>query len=161
MGNDNLNLNRPIVYIAGPFRAKDPKDHWEQEQNIRRAENLALKVWKLGYPCLCPHLNTRFFQGAHGIEDEVWLSGDLEMMLRCDIILALPNYYKSRGAVAEVLIAVKNGIRIFYSLEELKEFKDLQDKEERRSLVSISSKDNSKVPCSPQTPCGRFHCEHC
>ena len=57
-----------VVYVAGPFRGPNA---WEIEENIRRAERLALEVWRLGCACLCPHTNTRFFQGA--APDAVWV----------------------------------------------------------------------------------------
>ena len=57
-----------VVYIAGPFRGPNA---WEIEQNIRRAESLALEVWRAGAAALCPYTNTRFFQGA--APDDVWL----------------------------------------------------------------------------------------
>jgi hypothetical protein len=49
-----------LIYVAGPFRGKDA---WEIECNIRRAESLALEVWRLGAACICPH-PTPDFQGA-------------------------------------------------------------------------------------------------
>lgn len=36
-----------VVYIAGPFRAATP---WLVEANVRRAEEVALAVWRLGIP---------------------------------------------------------------------------------------------------------------
>ena len=74
-------MTNKLIYVAGPFRAPNS---WEMEQNIRRAEALALEVWKLGLPAICPHANTRFYQGA--APDEVWLEGDIEIMRRCDAV---------------------------------------------------------------------------
>ena len=61
-----------VVYVAGPFRGRDS---WEIESNIRRAEALALEVWRAGAAALCPHANTRFFQGA--ADDGVMIGGGL------------------------------------------------------------------------------------
>lgn len=108
-----------VVYIAGPFRGPNA---WEIEQNIRRAEALALEVWKIGAACLCPHTNTRFFQGA--ADDSVWLDGDLELLARCDAVLLTPDWERSSGARAEVEFAVKRGIRIFYDLRALSQWLD-------------------------------------
>ena len=104
-----------LGYVAGPFRADNS---WEIEQNIRRAEALALEVWRLGAACICPHANTRFFDGA--AEDAVWLDGDIEMLSRCDFVLMTPDWETSRGAVAEQLHALNRGIRVFYELQSLK-----------------------------------------
>lgn len=104
-----------VVYIAGPFRAANS---WEIELNIIRAETLALEVWRTpGFCALCPHSNTRFFQGA--APDEVWLEGDIAMMLRCDAVLLTADWEKSAGARAEVLRAESAGIPVFLTLKAL------------------------------------------
>lgn len=104
-----------VVYVAGPFRAADS---WGIENNIRRAEALALEVWRLGAACLCPHANTRFFQGAAA--DEVWLDGDLAMLAKCDALLMTPDWVQSSGARAEHDFAAARGIPIFYDLASLR-----------------------------------------
>lgn len=104
-----------LIYIAGPFRA--PTD-WDRENNIRRAEALALEVWRAGFAALCPHCNTRFFDGA--APDYIWLEGDLEMLRRCDALLTTPDWQLSKGATAEVHFATKKNIPVFHSLDALK-----------------------------------------
>ena len=106
-----------LVYVAGPFRGPNA---WEIEQNIRRAEALALEVWRAGFACVCPHTNTRFFQGA--ADDSVWLDGDLELLRRCDAILMTPDWERSSGARAEEAFARANGVTVFYGLAELREW---------------------------------------
>lgn len=103
------------VYVAGPFRGPNS---WEIENNIRRAETLALEVWRMGVACLCPHTNTRFFQGA--ADDGVWLEGDLELLARCDAIIMTPDWERSSGARAEEQFARAKGIPVFYALDELR-----------------------------------------
>ena len=105
----------PVVYVAGPFRGNDA---WEIEQNIRRAETLALEVWRAGAAGVCPHTNTRFYQGA--CPDHVWLAGDLEILRRCDAILMTPDWQKSEGARREHVEAFNRNLRIFYTVPELK-----------------------------------------
>lgn len=104
-----------VVYVGGPFRGPSS---WDIEQNIRRAEELALEVWRLGVACLCPHTNTRFFQNA--APDEVWLNGDLELLRRCDAMLMTQDWERSSGARKEVEFAKRLGIPVFYTLEELR-----------------------------------------
>lgn len=103
-----------VVYIAGPFRASSG---WEIEQNIRRAECLALEVWRAGFAVICPHTNTRFYSGA--APDEIWLEGDLELLRRCDAVLLLPKWRESSGTCAEVTEAMKCGIHVFDLLPDL------------------------------------------
>lgn len=104
-----------VVYIAGPFRGASS---WDIEQNIRRAEELALEVWRLGAACLCPHTNTRFFQNA--APDDVWLAGDLELLRRCDAVLVTPDWHRSRGAQKEVSAAAELNIPVFRALEQVR-----------------------------------------
>lgn len=103
-----------LVYVAGPFRGPNS---WEIEQNIRRAEALALEVWRKGAAVICPHANTRFFQGA--AKDDVWLEGDLEMLLRCDAMIMTDDWKRSTGATHEHAFAETEGIPIFYNLADL------------------------------------------
>ena len=87
------------------------------EQNIRRAETLALEVWRAGMACICPHTNTRFYQGA--APDAVWLNGDLELVRRCDAVLLTPDWARSVGATAEKAFAETHHIPTFTTLAEL------------------------------------------
>ena len=104
-----------IAYVAGPFRAEN---YWLQERNIRLAEEAALELWKMGLAVICPHANTRFFQGA--APDELWLAGDLEIMKRCDFVLMVGAWTASEGAKKEHEKALAWGIPIFYSTVELR-----------------------------------------
>lgn len=108
-----------VVYIAGPFRGASA---WEVECNVRRAEERALEVWRLGAAALCPHTNTRYFDGAAA--DEVWLRGDLEMLSRCDALLLTPDYRRSSGATAERDHALAIGVPVFYDLQALADWLD-------------------------------------
>lgn len=107
-------MKMKVIYIAGPFRGPNS---WEIEQNIRRAETLALEVWRAGFVALCPHTNTRFFQGA--APDDVWLLGDLELLRRCDAILMTKDWEKSIGAKTEHEFAITHRIPVYYNIAEL------------------------------------------
>lgn len=88
------------------------------EKNIRRAEVMALEVWRLGAAAICPHANTRFFQGV--LPDHIWLDGDLEIVRRCDALLLVDGWEKSAGARGEVDEAGRFGLKIFQTIQELK-----------------------------------------
>jgi hypothetical protein len=62
-------------------------------------------------------LNTRFYQGA--LPDEVWLTGDLELLDRCDAVLLVSGWERSVGTKAEIRHAETSGIEIFRDLESL------------------------------------------
>jgi hypothetical protein len=97
-----------LLYVAGPFRGVS---QWDQEQNTRRAEEVSLELWRMGAAVVCPHCNTRFFQGA--APDEVWLQGDLEILDRCDAVVLVPNWERSTGTKAEVAHADLHNIPVF------------------------------------------------
>ncbi len=103
-----------VIYLAAPFRALTP---WRIAENVRRAERLALSVWKLGAACLCPHGNTQHFQGE--CPDQVWLDGDLELMGRCDAVLMGEGWEDSIGAMWEREVALKGGMPVFANLDDL------------------------------------------
>jgi hypothetical protein len=97
-----------VAYVAGPFRADNS---WDMEQNIRRAEAIALELWRMGHAVICPHTHTRFFQGA--ADDDVWLEGDLEILRRCDFIVMTPDWRRSSGARKELDEARRRGMAAY------------------------------------------------
>ncbi len=101
-----------VIYIAGPFRASTP---WDQEQNVRRAEETALAVWKMGAVALCPHAMTRFYQDS--APDEIWLAGMMTLVERCDAILMTCDWRESSGSVAELETARRCGMPVWYADE--------------------------------------------
>lgn len=105
-----------LVYVAGPFRGPNP---WEVEQNVRRAETLALEVWRSGAAALCPHANTRFFDKAG--DDKVFLEGTMEMLRRCNGMVLVPGWEKSSGTKAEIREALEKHIPIYKSVTELRQ----------------------------------------
>lgn len=98
-----------LVYVAGPYRARTT---FGIQANIRAAAEVALKYWKQGYAVICPHANTAYFDGE--ADDEVWLNGDLEMLSRCDLVVMLPTWRRSAGAIAEHERAKELGIAVVY-----------------------------------------------
>jgi hypothetical protein len=94
-----MNLKR-VVFLIGPYRAKTMR---QTVENIQRAEEWALKVWQLGGICLCPHMNTRLFDGA--LPDEVWLHGATELLKRSDAVALMPGWSESVGSIGEVVVA--------------------------------------------------------
>jgi hypothetical protein len=104
-----------VIYIAGKFRGPTP---WAIEQNVRRAEERALEVNRLGgCVALCPHTNNRFFQDS--LPDQVWLEGALELMRRCDAVMLVPGWETSSGTAHELEVARFRNIPAFVDLDDL------------------------------------------
>jgi hypothetical protein len=102
-----------VIYVAGAYRAKS---EFEVLRNIRDAESLAVKIWRTGNACICPHKNTAFLGGA--VPDEVWLQGAVLMVLRSDAVVCVDNWRNSEGATREVTAAEENGIPVFERFED-------------------------------------------
>ncbi len=96
-----------VAYIAGPYRAKTPHGIVE---NIRKAEQYAIKYWSMGYAVICPHKNTALLDGV--CPDEVWLEGAMELLRRADVVVFIPGYKDSTGSMAEFDEAVVMGKEI-------------------------------------------------
>lgn len=104
-----------VVYICGAFSAPTA---WLVEQNVRRAEEHALKVAELGAAPLCPHTNTRSFHGT--ITPEFWYNATLELLRRCDVLILAPGWETSIvGVLVELREARKLEIPVFDDLAEL------------------------------------------
>jgi len=98
-----------VAYIAGPYRsAAGPNGIHE---NIERARAVAVEVWQRGFMAFCPHLNTAMMDGA--VPDSVFLSGGLEMLRRCDIVVLVPGWERSAGSKAEVDLARELGKMVY------------------------------------------------
>ena len=96
-----------VVYVAGAFRTRT---QWGIMQNVRKAEEASLKLWKLGYAVICPHTMTQHFQDE--CPDEVWLDGCLELLKRCDAIYLVDGWQYSKGSLAEYKLAKELGLII-------------------------------------------------
>lgn len=109
----------PVIYVAGPYRAETP---FRVLANIRRAQEAALQVWKLGAVAICPHSNCYLFDGE--ADNEVWLQGDLELLRRSDGVLLVDNWQTSEGAKVEHQLAIDLGLPVFHSTARLRHWID-------------------------------------
>ena len=98
-----------VAYIAGPYRSSTIRGTVE---NIRRAEAVALKYWRLGYAVICPHKNTALFDGA--LPDSAWLEGAITLMRLCDIVAVCKDWHTSEGTMDEIRVAEVLGMEIIY-----------------------------------------------
>lgn len=98
-----------IAYIAGPYRA----ENWEGvKRNIAHARRVAVRYWRLGYAVFCPHLNSAHLDDV--VPDEVFLAGDIAILKRCDVVVAMKTWSKSKGAAREIELADELQIEVIY-----------------------------------------------
>lgn len=104
-----------VVFICGPYRGKTI---WEVRENIRQAEEEALRWWKKGYVVICPHKNSALMDGGLGLspeeEDRIWLEGSLELLRRSDIVVMTGKWNSSEGSLMELREARRLGKSIVY-----------------------------------------------
>lgn len=103
-------MTKPLVYVSGPYR--HPKGTAYVEENIRKAEEVAKELWQMGFAVICPHANTRHFDGIVTADD--FIAGDLVMVERCDLVVMLPGFQHSEGARKEMAHAIRNEVPVFF-----------------------------------------------
>ena len=94
-----------LLYIAGKYC--DARGEWYQHLNIELSKRVARFFWMKGYAVICPHSNTAFMGDSCPDNWDRWLNGDLEILGRCDMIVMLPNYLDSPGALKELEHAIE------------------------------------------------------
>lgn len=104
-----------VIYVAGPYRADGWHGVWE---NIMAARAVARRLWLKGYAVICPHANSVLMDGPD-ISAGTFLSGDLEILRRCDAICMLPGWERSEGARGEFAEAKERGLIVYLDEREV------------------------------------------
>lgn len=103
-------VGRMIAFVVGPYR--DSRGPNYIRENIERAREVAVELWKMGFVVLCPHMNTALMDGI--CPDEVFLEGGKELLRRAaDFVVVLPGWRDSIGSVGELVAAQLAGIDVF------------------------------------------------
>jgi hypothetical protein len=92
-----------ICYIAGPYRGRSRIkiiNYLQRQINIRRAAKVAKWAWQHGFAVICPHLNSRNFDGL--TTDLIFMLGDQEILNRCDVMILTPGWMHSKGTRDEI-----------------------------------------------------------
>lgn len=92
-----MKIATKLVYVAGPYSAPTA---WQREQNIRRAEEVALELWRRGIPAMCVHTIARYFFGA--VPEQAAIEIDNAILDRCDAIMLVNGWERSAGTLAEI-----------------------------------------------------------
>ena len=100
-----------LVYIAGPYSAKSPR---EVDRNIEHARRMAVRCWAECHAVVCPHLNTYHFEREPDLVGVDFVKGDLRILARCDALVLLPAWMDSEGAKKELAVAEAIGLDVFF-----------------------------------------------
>ncbi|MBC8273418.1 MAG: DUF1937 family protein [Chloroflexi bacterium] len=98
------------VYVAGPYTKGDVV------VNVRRAVLAAEELIKRGHVPFVPHL-THLWHLISPHPIEFWFTYDNHWLDSCDCLLRLAG--DSVGADKEVALAERQGIPVFYDMDEL------------------------------------------
>lgn len=105
---------KALVYICGAYKADTFSEIYK---NICEAGKVALEFANKGYSVFCPHTNFSFVSESNRA---AVLKMCLEILERCDMLVALPSWVNSDGSKEEIERADNLNIPIFwYGKDEL------------------------------------------
>ncbi len=110
-----------LIYVAGPYISET---NYGIERNIRKAEEVAIEIVKLGVMPVCTHPMTRYMGGIS--PEEFWIKGTMALMLVCDAVVLVEDWINSKGTIGEIKACFENGIPIFLNHVNLEKW--LRDK---------------------------------
>jgi len=115
-----------FILIAGPYRSGTGDDPKKMAANLARLEAAALAVYGKGHlPVIGEWLAVPLAHqaGSRGVGDPVWDAYGYPTADRllefCTGVLRLPG--ESRGAEGDVEVAVRRGLRVYLSVDEVPE----------------------------------------
>lgn len=94
------------VYVAGPINGSG-----DREENCRKAEDIAARLWRKGYCSFVAHANNAWMRRHNFTEDEA-LAWDFRWLDTCDAVVRLPGV--SPGSDAEVQRARYRGMAVVH-----------------------------------------------
>jgi hypothetical protein len=122
----NLQKSREVVYLAGPYSSPDPL---VVAYRCNIASALARRVRALGMVPFVPHTGLAgghsFVDGEHlrtGAPELTWEEAMVdcrELLQRCDAVLMVEGWVRSKGATEERELAKACGIPVFDTFKEM------------------------------------------
>ena len=109
----------PLVYVAGAFSAPTPKG---VVRNIERAVAVGIEIARLGACPVIPHSNTAHPEFNRCQSYDFWCAATLGLMRRCDAVVMVEGWERSRGATAERADALSRGMPVHHTLKELQDW---------------------------------------
>ncbi len=108
-----------MIYVAGRFSAHDRAG---VEANIAAAVAVGLEVARLGACPWIPHANTAHPDLESVQPYQFWIEATARQLELCDALITVLGWEESSGARGEVAMALRRGMRVFHSLDELREW---------------------------------------
>jgi hypothetical protein len=117
--------NKPLlILIAGPYRSGTNDDPVLMAKNLRKMEEVALPIFRAGH---IPVIGEWFalplltqagskYPGDEAYE-EISYPVSHRVLAKCDAVFRIAG--ASKGADEDVRIAVENGLKVYYNLEDI------------------------------------------
>lgn len=105
--------NVVVVYVAGALRGNIFKKFF----NFRKVHKLCKKLWLNNIAAYSPHKNSGWLDSKE--TDKFVILANIEMMLRCDILLVADNWEKSVGTLNEMAVAQLDRMPIYVDINKL------------------------------------------
>ena len=106
-----IHLKRHMVYVFGPYSADTPE---QIQANIDKAQAAGIKLARLGFAPLIPHLNTAHWDiHAPEITHDGYMEIDLAWAIYADYAYGLDGWWNSKGSIIEVNFFIENLTPIF------------------------------------------------
>lgn len=104
------------VYVAGAMSADNILTMLD---NIHDGIKLGAELLKRGYAPFVPHMDVAYkLQNGHNFDVPLQYYYDytMEFLKRCDVVVVCKNWVNSKGTLAEIDMAQRLGIPVYYSL---------------------------------------------
>ena len=102
-----------VVYVIGPIRSRWGRvGRW---LNLWRGREAAITLWNAGFAVICSHLNSATLR-PHVDEDRLLVTGDLEIIKRCDFSVVIGDCRNSKGAARELGMIRSNCLPVYTSI---------------------------------------------
>jgi len=115
------------VYIAGaltPNGLNSVHPTIDYLENVNRMIRLALDCFFAGYDPFVPAFDMLFWfvkDGKEKIREDMIKRYSKTWVVRCDAVVLVDGWQRSKGTLNEILLANKEGIPVFKGLEKLQE----------------------------------------
>jgi len=113
-----------IILIAGPYRSGTNDDPELMANNLRKMEEAALPIFRAGHiPVIGEWLALPLLKQAGSTHpgdeayQEISYPVSRRILAKCDAILRIAG--ESKGADGDVQIALEQGIKVYYNLEDI------------------------------------------
>lgn len=105
---------RPVLYVAGPHSDDDPN---QVANNIAAASRAGREAMAKGWAPIVPHNNTLGWGNDFRFGWANFVDADIAILDRCDAVVFIGDYTRSKGCQWEFNRAESNGQPIFVGVE--------------------------------------------